>query len=400
MEEVPSVKEDLDLAYRGLAADEQAMYRVAGLHPGPTFGPEVAAAGLETDQAEAVRRLDGLVEAGLLTRNPDGDYRITPETHGHAVEVASKLDAEGNELAFNRIAVWYLDVARHANSLIMPRRRKLDWDLVVGELPPEIQDRPSALTWAERYRGTLVAAVQQTFELWWLSLAYQLADSCLPSMMIHGNTSDMVAVCEIGHEAAKEMGDDDAQMSAVKHLTRLYVQQGMGGFRKADEHLAIMVQLAAGDPWRESNVLHCLGYTRSRRAIEAIKHVGPLAGHAPFLWQEAVGLLQIALDMVRALDRPRSEALILVDLGEVLVDFGAAPKAIEALTQAADLFENLGEDSHNVARAQHQLGRAYNKAGRTVLARDNLEHALLAFQEEAAVRYVAIVEQALAELPQ
>lgn len=85
-----SVPAALDLSCQRLSPDQQQAYRLLGLHPGPEFDVDAAAALLDATQYHATLLLDQLLEANLLQEPIPCRYRFHDLTRAHAAHIAAR----------------------------------------------------------------------------------------------------------------------------------------------------------------------------------------------------------------------------------------------------------------------------------------------------------------------
>ncbi|MGH3682068.1 MAG: hypothetical protein ACRDT2_17670 [Natronosporangium sp.] len=99
-----SVAAALDLSCQRLSPDQQAAYRLLGLHPGPEFDANAAAALLNAGQVRATLLLDELLEANLLQEPTPGRYRFHDLTRAHAAYAAARDQPQpGRAAALERL---------------------------------------------------------------------------------------------------------------------------------------------------------------------------------------------------------------------------------------------------------------------------------------------------------
>ena len=389
-------------AYRDLHEDAQEVYHLIGVHPGAAIGAEVVAAVLGIERADAVRRLDGLADRSLATReNEDGSYHVSHEAHRHAAELARNRfsDSEAKRL-FCRIAHWYLFALCAANKLAMPRRRVWEYpateSIAAVGVPAKITDRVSALTWLEAHRDAYLEVIKQTDRYGWHELTYHLADALVPLLIKHNHVGLTVGFCTIGLHAAQYAENTDAQVSFAKYLIRAHAKRGE--FGQADELVALLPGLAGNDPRRQAAVLKYQAYVTTQRGVHAAK-ADDLVPAVQY-WREAVSPLRQSVDIVRALGDRRSEGLTLTDLGEVYLLLSEPANALDVLAQAYEVLEEIDEDPYNLARIQYGLGRAHAKMNDSPTAGEYLQLAVEAFRADGAHHYVATIAQLITNLPQ
>ena len=92
------------LSYRRLSPDQQRLFRLRGLVPGPDFDSHGAAALTGGDVAETDRLVEQLLDLHLLQQVTAGRYRFHPLVRAYAAELATTSDDERD--ALTRRHVW------------------------------------------------------------------------------------------------------------------------------------------------------------------------------------------------------------------------------------------------------------------------------------------------------
>ena len=363
-----SAQASFDTAYQSLSEPAATAYRALGLTPGQGFSAELAAAANDTDLDTAEDLLRELLDASLLTEFDADRYRFHDLVHEHARHAAEEHDLpEVRAATQERILRWYLHAARAAASTVMSARRELVYRFFSSSppyfLPFDIEDYNTALTWLDRERRNLGAAVGEAATLGQPELAILLADAMQPLAIIHKDNGHTIAVDEIALIAAQATGDAAAN-TIRKRLARAYA--GQGDIQRAQGHVdqALRDTSEAGDR---------RGYASALKSL-ALLHV-------------ATGNLEAAEDcflevvqILRDLGRSRAEGLALINLADALVQLDRAADATEHLERARILLSTLHKpDPYNAARADISLANARRHAGDHTAA------------EELAIRALAVM---------
>jgi tetratricopeptide (TPR) repeat protein len=334
----------LDRSYAALDPAARGAYRLLGLHPGPDFGPGLAAAVLDTPPGEARTLIGHLTAACLLETAGQGRYRFHDLIRMHARDLAEREEPEADRRAVTgRIAGWYLHNAAETERLLQPYRHGMRRDAA----PPPCQDpevtAATALDWLERERHSLRSVVRAAASDGWQTAAWQLADAMWPLFLYRGHPGEQLQVSRTGLAAARDCADPEGQARMLDRIGLAARQLG-----RLDE---------AATSFRQARVLwRRLGDTR--KVIGTTRKLGFIAAARGDL-DTAIRLYRTALHCYQepGTHNPREAALALVDLGNALTAAGHADEAITALREAARLLE--GEpDPYNQARAQAALGRA------------------------------------------
>jgi tetratricopeptide (TPR) repeat protein len=381
-----SVRATFDVAYAGLPDRLQRSYRTLGLHPGPAFGVEAAAAMTGTEPREARDILEDLVDASLLEELDENSYRFHDLVRVHALDQALEHDSEETRTRVaRRILEWYLAAAQDASHTVMPARRVLRYEFSAGQppAPTNVSGHHAALNWLERQRPNLVAATHDAVQHDLPKLAYHLADALQPLFILHQHNREEVEIGELALRAAQQLGDNPAQNNMRKRLARTYTY--LGHIDRAEHHIDEMLSRcrANGDRSGEASALKSL-------ALLLVK-LGRLG--------QAVGIFERTLELLRVLGKRRGEGLVLINLGETLVQLEDTQLALERLQRARDILASLGDpDPYNEARATAALGNAHLQHGDHEVAREALQHALDLFADQGSPRERGRAHESLAEL--
>ncbi|GAB1817667.1 AfsR/SARP family transcriptional regulator [Herbidospora sp. RD11066] len=110
-----SIAAALDLSYHHLTPNQQDMYRLLGLHPGPDIERYAAAALVGTTPEHAARLLDDLVDAHLLQEPVPGRYRFHDLPRAHASATLADEDTDlDRRAALTRLFDHYIRTASTA----------------------------------------------------------------------------------------------------------------------------------------------------------------------------------------------------------------------------------------------------------------------------------------------
>jgi tetratricopeptide (TPR) repeat protein len=383
-----SVRSTFDVAYAGLLAPLQQVYRTLGLHPGAVLPVEAAAAATGTEVPAVRRHLEQLVDASLLEEWGENHYRFHDLVRVHALDQALTYDSDDARTAsLGRTLQWYLLAAQTASRTVMPARRVLTYDFDEGgaglTVPTAAIQPAAALDWLEQHRLNLVDATRDAAKCDWAALTYHLADALQPLFILHQHDRDAMEVDEVALRAAETMGDTAAEYSMRKRLARLYAH--VGYLDRAEQQATELL--------RRTRARH-----DRRGEASALKSLGQMFARQGRL-DEAATVLGEALDLLRPLGKRRGEALLLIDLGITLDDLGRLEEATGHLRHAAELFDSLSPpDPYNQARAHAALGHAYVAAGTYGPAQGLLQDAITVLATYGADHERARVHRTMAEL--
>ncbi|MFG2131752.1 tetratricopeptide repeat protein [Streptomyces sp. NPDC048751] len=305
-----------DVSFGRLGTGQARMLRLLALAPSTEFSTTTAAAMAGLGRSDALRLLDDLASAHLITGSHASQgqaerWRIHDLVRGYAATLTSDDPALAEEgaLARERLLAFYCLLAgpadRHLRAL-------------PGEpLPEHFEGRAAALAWLDAERVNLVAAAQWTDDRF-APACVRLALSLAEFLRWRRYFDDWVAVSRAARDAARRSGDRPNEAALCNHLGNALLRAG-----------------------------------RPEEAIEPVTHAGDLFHTDGDLVGEAMAwnILGLAL---RRVDR--------------------VEEAITAHTRARDRFHTLGKLSHE-GRAWHNLGLALEETGRAEQAVVALLHA-------------------------
>lgn len=341
-----SIQSSFDAAYQNLAEPAARTYRVLGLICGQGFSLEVAAAALNTDLVAAEQALDDLVDASLLAVEGDNRYQYHRLVQEHARRMAEIHDSESCVDVVRRIHRWYLHVTRIAAMTVMPARRELA-DPFIPQSPPYfvpagMDDYIMALSWLDRERRNLGAAVLEAERFGFAQIAVFLADAMQPIAILLADLHHTITTNEIALKAALAIGDPVRITFIRKLLARYYANCG-----DLDRAQAYVDETLRDTHARQDR----RGYASALKS-QALLHVA--AGNPA----AAVDYYEQAIRILRDLGRQRSEALALINFAETLLDLDRPLSASEHLDRARLLLSTIVKaDRYNAARADLTMAR-------------------------------------------
>ncbi|MGI5145102.1 ATP-binding protein [Plantactinospora sp. CA-294935] len=356
-----SVQGAFDLSYQQLPDPVARCYRTLGLHPGAEFGLEVVAAALEAGEEETAAHLDALLEANLLVEITADRYRVHTLVRLHAQQHA-EADPD-HPILTRRIVEWYLAGVSAADHLLTPYRRK-DRDnpfLDSGSWNVTLAGRDEALTWLERERGNLVAAIHHAATHDMPLLAYQIADALWPLFHYHRHHQDRMRVDHLAVLCARRLEDRDREARMLRRWA--FAHFDLARFDQARELFEQYQELCqnSGDQYGIAAALEGLGL------VALTQHRYP----------QATEYFTRQLQLCRDLGEHRRCGLALLNLATVENETAQHQRVLSLLHEAASIFASLDDiDPYNDARVRIELGRALGRLGEHHPARKQLTQAL------------------------
>jgi tetratricopeptide (TPR) repeat protein len=334
-----------------------------GLLPLPDIAPWTAAAVLDADPYEALRRLAARY---LLHPAGDGRYRFHELTRELAGLYArdDTAGASWRNAVVERVYRTLLTLVRHAHHAIYGG----DYEVVHGttplvDLPTRFRDpiTRSSMTWYETERLNIRAAVRHCCELGLSEIAWDLAVSSHEFYNRRGYLDDWAATHQVALAACREAGNvrGEAALLAVLGQPALVTARRPGVSGVDDLHRAARL-------FRQSDDVH--GEAIAERTLgNALRHAGR--------FDEALDAFQAALKGYTAVGDAVGRWQALRYIGQLHLDLGRADRAVSLLREAEAAARDIGRPLPQ-AQTAYWLGRAHLETGDRAAARDNFRSVL------------------------
>jgi tetratricopeptide (TPR) repeat protein/transcriptional regulator with XRE-family HTH domain len=339
-----SVAAAFDLSYAELPDDQQRLFRLLGLHPGPSIDAYAAAALGGTNLATARRFLDDLYERYLIAEPARGRYRLHDLIREHARTLAGTDPPGERAAAMDRLLGYYAYAAAVSDRLLALQPGTRPYPDAVGSPPaamPALNDQAKALAWARAERANLLACLGHVSRTGDQARVVSLTAGLSGLLRIDGPWTDAITLHTSAVKAARELGNRPAQAGALKDLGT--IQQFACDYPGATAALreALDIYQDLGDQLGQSDALSNLGVV----CWLACDYAG--AGQA----------LEQALSICRELGDRHGEANALIDLGATRIVIGDPVSAILAIERALHLYRDLGDREYE-CQALLDLGNA------------------------------------------
>jgi DNA-binding SARP family transcriptional activator/uncharacterized protein HemY len=393
-------------SYRHLDAFAARVFRLAGLHPGPDFGPHAVAALTSATLEDSRGVLDVLVGKQLIQQVSPGRYGMHDLLRAYARELAAAQDdGDGQHAALARLLDYYLHAAAAAMDALYPaeRHRRPRIPPVAAPAPP-VTESAAAQAWLDTERANLVAITAHAAGHGWPAHATRLAATLFRYLAVGSHCQEAITIYTHARSAARHTGDHAAEASTLNHVAGVYFQQSR--YQQATDHLeqALALFRQIGDRGREADMLSNLvaicsaqgryqeAGTLNAQALDTYRQAGDLIGEMKCLgnlanievwqgrYQQATRHHQQALAIARKLDDRHAECPALLGLGEVFMRQGDLPQADSYLGQALALCRETS-DRFYLAGALTRTGDVRLRQGRHQEACDHLQEALALCQE-------------------
>ncbi|MEV6520367.1 BTAD domain-containing putative transcriptional regulator [Longispora sp. NPDC051575] len=347
--------------YQVLAPVTAAVFRAMGLHPGPTFGPHLAAAASGVPVGAARRALEELAAVHLVTEVAHGRYRFHDLIRLYARECAHRGDSgRARAEIVARILDWYLAVTDAANTIVDRGRDRVR--VVVRHRPATLpfgEEAGQALSFLDGERDNLLPVLTFAVASGRPDLAWQVTYLVTGFFDSRGHWTRRIQLCQCGLAAARAAGDPVAEGLMGSGLGVAYLTT-----RRFDEALttldeALVVLRDQGDKRGEAHVRNNIAaaYAGARRFTEAVDVYGQ------------------ALDLHVAEGNALGVALTLNNLGDAYVRMGRADLGIDHLRRALTASREIGSQRLEAA-ALSGLGQAHRDREEWGLATSRFQDAL------------------------
>jgi len=351
------------VSYQALPADQQRLFRLLGIVPGPDFTPHDAAALLDAGTGVATRLLRGLSAANLVEAHAAGRYRFHDLVRRYAEE---RSDEEEATPAWERLFCGYLAAADAAVAQLGKRVVSLPRDDEPAESPVRFANSAEAVAWLDVQAPNLVAALRRAAVTGPRPQVWYLADAVRRFFHDHGRRAEWLELASVLLPAARRH-----EAHAAEALLRLTM--GGAAFREGRHtdgvaHTEEAARASRTCGWREceatavSNLGSMLDWTgrlaeaveHSLRAIELFRELANPSGESHALNSLSCHYRQLGrlaearkcLDESVRLCRKNSlafwEAANLADLGSVLLALGDVADAEHTLLLALESFREQG----------------------------------------------------------
>lgn len=346
---VTSVRAVFSWSYDARPDDEQRLFRLLGLHPGPDISAPVAASLAGVTVPEATRLLHRLRQASLLEERAPGRYSCHDLLRAYALEVvrAAEPDSERG-CAVRRMLDHYLGTAYRATLAFKPNRDNLDLPAPGdGVQIEEYDDRAAALAWWATELPVIVSATQLASELGIDVHAWQLADLVAGYLDRQGRWRDAITLELLALAAAQRLGQPAARAVAHQGLGYFYSRIGEYASARGQLRQALELYRSSGSRVGIARAITFLGFLQAQRRR----------------YKQALAYAKNAFAIYTAEDLRSLAAMTLASIGWYHVQLGHHDDAIATCRQALAVAEELGDlktqgaACHTIGFASHRLRR-------------------------------------------
>lgn len=342
------------LSYQSMSEDQRTAFRLLSHHPGRYIDVPEAAALLDTGPWDAEDALEELVDARLLESGEPNVYAFHDLVRSFVRRVAQDSATEEAASAVRRLLDHYLSMAGGACDTLFPGRPQ--YGAEAGQSAFDSQN--AALTWLDRHRDSLLAAVDlaQEYELSWHAANLPRELGFHSSIRSYDASANLAL--RTGVAASRQLGDPGLIRLNLTNLAmgqwRLgRLQEAIAGLSEAWE-----ISRAMEDPRSEAECKARLG--------QAYNSLGEL--------ERALQLSREANRMARETGFTRLDGSSQSTLGHVLVRLGEYEQAVESAERALAVFRSIGETQLSVDALSY-LSEALERLGRHEEALARLDEA-------------------------
>jgi DNA-binding SARP family transcriptional activator/tetratricopeptide (TPR) repeat protein len=382
-----SVRAAFASSYHSLDDREARLFRLLGLHPGTTFGIDLAAATAGWPVERTRQVLDDLAAACLIAEAVDGRYAFHDLVRLYAAERASADDPAGERAgAVARLLDWYLAVAEVANKTLTPAHDKVA--PVLRHRPARLPfpaSRTEVLAVLDAERANLPRVVRYAAEHGHPRQGWQLAYLTYGFFEHRGQGVEGIETCRWGLAAAERDPDGPVALMAM-HAGMARLETGRPAEALAYLERALDLRAAAGNPREEAVTRINLGIAyrhldRLDDALDSYRRAAALLSTAGDERAVSVCLLNLgclhtargepteglaelrhALSIQRRIGDEQSAGYTLTSMGEAHLSAGDIAAAIDRLQDALALQQRIG-DRHTAAASHDTLGRCHQALG-------------------------------------
>ncbi|MEU5030252.1 AfsR/SARP family transcriptional regulator [Streptomyces milbemycinicus] len=349
------------LSYRTLDKAQRTTFRRLGLHPGPDFTTESAAALLDLSPEKTERLIEDLLECHLLREPTPDRYRYHDLLGEYAQMLAYSEDTDQDrEQALERLTTFYLLGAERADRLAYPRRARLDGHLV-DQPPalPRLRNADEARAWFAAERGNLLAAEHHARTHGSPQCASRIAHALAGFLDAECHWQDAAEILQ--HAAAhwSRVADQCALCHALLCLSSNHASTGHYPLAAETGERALDIARSTGDEEAEAESYRVLGVLHwhlgeNQTAVTLHQRALAINMKAGSLWDQARCRNNIAISLLA--------------LGEI-------DRALDHFRSAISGFRSAGDQS-GLIRTLNNLGELYARKGDLTQARDTFEQLL------------------------
>jgi tetratricopeptide (TPR) repeat protein len=390
------------LSYQQLRPDQQRLFRLLGLLPGPDVDAYAAAELAALPFTTAERILEELLDVHLLIQRIPDRYTFHDLLREHALQTALADEPPAERAAALRRLLDYeliaAATAAHRASPGDPRHGEMPVEHPPADLPP-MSTAAEARAWLEAERPNLVAAIDYAADHELPTHAWQLAQATYRFLFAAGYTDDWIATNERAATAAHAAGDPLGEALSLINVAQAYMHVGRTDQMLTTLERAVRISRAAGNRWAEAKALSSTApaflrrgdypeaLRRASEAGELFADIGDRRSQAVCLTnlgyaqralgrtEDAFATFRAGLELSRSVGDRTNEGRLLDNIGYTLLRVGQFEQSADYHRQAVDLYVEIG-DKWGAGGAEDNLGLALLRQGRYPEAEYHIERGL------------------------
>lgn len=215
-------------SYLSLSGAAARLFRLAGLHPGPSLSAEAAASLAGLPVSAAGEGLRELVSRGLIEQPAPGRFALHDLLHEYAAERARSAGTQASRrAALHRMLDHYLHTALAAGTLLKSQQSSIfPPKKVAGVSIGSFADDRGAANWFETEHRALVAAIKLAADLGLDLHACLLAVTLTGVLDQSAGGGDLAAYSAIALASAERAGQREAEACVQRGLSGAFARLG------------------------------------------------------------------------------------------------------------------------------------------------------------------------------
>ncbi|MEV2276932.1 tetratricopeptide repeat protein [Nocardiopsis sp. NPDC049922] len=356
-----SVTAVFDASYTALPDDVARLYRLLGLHPGPSIALDAAIALDGGDPYDTEDRIEALLDANLLQEDADGRHRFHDLIRDHARARAHTDEPEPERAAaLDRLVDRHLRTAVAADLRLNPRR----WHLgplfaEAANAPSPFPDHDTALAWLEAELPVLRSLVRLCHDTGRHQAAWQLCEALWALFTLRQHFEAWTETHTLALASAEAIGDPAPIARTLLALANAHLK-----LHRTDQ--ALDEYSRALELWEAID--HRLGQGTS---LENLGTLALIAGEH----ERAVAHYDRARRIFAEEGVERGVALMDRHLGDAHRELGAHDTALDHFARAHRYFTGIADD-YMTLRTLIGQGMTHLREEREPRARASLVEAL------------------------
>ncbi|TWP54328.1 tetratricopeptide repeat protein [Lentzea tibetensis] len=365
----------LSWSYRALTTEQQVVFGLLGIAPGPDISLPAAASLTGLPPALIGKVLRGLEEASLLGRDAHGRYTMHDLIRRYATDhSAHDLTGGQRDAALRRVTDFYLHTAFAADRLLDPHRQSIELAPPCQDYHPRLlADQDAATAWLTAEHPNLLAAQRLAVEQGMHTAVWQLAWALDTFHNRQGQPHNRRAMWRAGLAAAEFLGDATTCVLAHRLLGGISLYTGQHD--EAVENLTRALELAE--------------HIDDRLAQAHTHHVIARVWEEQEQDQRALHHAVRALHLFQGLDQPVWHAIALNAVGWMQARQGDYEPARAHCEAALDVARTHRLHHEVEAATLDSLGYIAHQTGHHTTALSHYEHALTLYRDLSETYYAA-----------